>query len=151
MDPLGWDHVVSACGLSRFEPKVAPSRPRSARQRRHPDDQVLGPEQRGTARGVKCWGGANYGQLGRGNTAKVGDTKESLVFFPPIDLGEPAVAIGAGSFSVCALLQSGAVKCWGANGHGELGLGDTMTRGSLPGSMGKALPPVPLGEPAKAI
>lgn len=100
---------------------------------------------------VKCWGYNGEGQLGRGNTLTVGTTKESMVDLPAIDLGGPAVAVSAGGFSVCALLTTGVVKCWGFGMDGELGYGDKLARGKVPGSMGSALPAVPLGAVAKGI
>lgn len=47
------------------------------------------------------------------------------------------IAVGDG-FS-CALLDAG-IKCWGFNGAGELGLGDTQHRGGRSVDMGDALP-----------
>jgi len=46
---------------------------------------------------------------------------------------------------VCARLNSGAVKCWGNNLSGRLGVGDTATRGDGPGEMGDSLAQVNLG------
>ena len=96
---------------------------------------------------VRCWGFNNLGQLGLGDTADRGDQPEEMGdVSPPVDLGAArrATAIAPGSFHTCALLDDGAVKCWGANG-GQLGLGDTTNRGDGPGEMGDALPPVDLG------
>ena len=45
----------------------------------------------------------------------------------------------------CALLDDGALKCWGSNYDDQLGLGDTVSRGDRPGEMGDSLPPVDLG------
>jgi alpha-tubulin suppressor-like RCC1 family protein len=65
----------------------------------------------------------------------------------PIDLGtgRTATAITASFHDSCALLDDGTVKCWGYNQSGQLGLGDTNTRGWAPGEMGDNLPPVDLG------
>ena len=47
-----------------------------------------------------------------------------------------------------ALLDDGAVKCWGRNDYGQLGYGDTNNRGDASGEMGEALPAVALGAEA---
>ena len=36
--------------------------------------------------------------------------------------------VAAGGHHTCTLLYSGAVVCWGFNGDGELGIGDTTDR-----------------------
>jgi MYXO-CTERM domain-containing protein len=50
----------------------------------------------------------------------------------------------ADGYHTCAKLDDASLKCWGWNGIGQLGLGDTLDRGDEPGEMGDALPPVDL-------
>ena len=97
---------------------------------------------------VKCWGSNTNGQLGLGNTAARGDGPGEMGDnLPTVDLGagRTATAIAAGFAYACALLDNAAVKCWGLNSTGELGLGDTAKRGDEPGEMGDNLPAVNLG------
>jgi alpha-tubulin suppressor-like RCC1 family protein len=96
---------------------------------------------------VKCWGSNVAGGLGLGDTMNRGDQPDQMGDnLPPVDLGtgRTAQAIAAGT-NACALLDDGAVKCWGDNYYGALGLGDNLDRGTLPGQMGDNLPPVDLG------
>lgn len=68
---------------------------------------------------VKCWGSNFAGQIG--DNTSVNRTQPTAV--AGITTANPAVAIAAGDHHVCALLTTGAVSCWGANGSGQLGNG----------------------------
>lgn len=97
---------------------------------------------------VKCWGSGAMGALGSGSTALVGDGPDEMGdLLAPVSLGtgRTAVDIDAGTNHTCAVLDTGVVKCWGSNSFGQLGLGDTVTRGTAGGQMGDALPAVELG------
>jgi cysteine-rich repeat protein len=77
---------------------------------------------------IKCWGDNGYGMLGYGNQDTVGDneTPASVGF---VAVGGPAVSVTAGGNHACAILQSGAVRCWGYGFFGQLGYGNTTTIG----------------------
>jgi len=73
---------------------------------------------------VRCWGRNGEGQLGRGNTANLGDEANEL---PAADIpGEPGARITkvvATESGTCVLQDDGAVHCWGLNADGLLGAG----------------------------
>jgi cysteine-rich repeat protein len=97
---------------------------------------------------VKCWGPNAQGQLGIGNTVSHGDASNAMgTQLPTVDLGpgRTVVQLAVGDPFACAILDNATLKCWGYNGDGELGLGDTSNRGDAPGEMGAALPTVDLG------
>ncbi|MCX6047640.1 MAG: hypothetical protein NT075_21285 [Chloroflexi bacterium] len=73
--------------------------------------------------GVKCWGDNYDGQLGDGTTTVTRTTPVNVV-----GLASDVRAIAAGSYHTCALLNSGAVKCWGYNYDGQLGDGTATQR-----------------------
>lgn len=77
---------------------------------------------------VRCWGANGSGQLGYGNTSSVGDT-ETPAAAGDVDVGGTVTQIAAGELSTCALLDTGAVRCWGDNGVGQLGHGNMTAIG----------------------
>jgi len=76
---------------------------------------------RGTSE-VRCWGQNQSGMLGYGDHEPVGDDERPMDV-PTLDLGAPIEALAGGDAHTCALLATGDVRCWGANYHGELGIG----------------------------
>lgn len=103
---------------------------------------------------LKCWGDNSWGQLGQGDTSPRGDGVDQMgALLPPISLGtgRKVTALGAGHEHTCALLDDGAVKCWGDNTYGRLGIGDDEDRGDEPSEMGDELPAVLLGTGRTAI
>jgi len=70
---------------------------------------------------LKCWGGNTFGQLGDGDTQS--SSTPSAVSMP---IGRSILDIATGGYHTCALLDSGAVHCWGRNSYGQLGDGTTI-------------------------
>eukprot|EP01083_Nonionella_stella_P301173 1031774_1 len=97
---------------------------------------------------VKCFGYNYAGALGYGHTNNIGDEPGQMGdSLNTIDLGMNFIPtrIVAGADHTCALSHSNTVKCFGANGYGQLGYGDTNSRGSGPGQMGDSLKTIDLG------
>ena len=96
---------------------------------------------------VRCFGLDFFGALGL--------AADETMSGAPFDFGNKGrgVALGAGRSVIelsagidftCALLDTLDIKCWGLNARGQLGLGDSETRGDDPDELGDALPTVPL-------
>jgi alpha-tubulin suppressor-like RCC1 family protein len=79
---------------------------------------------------VDCWGDDSIGELGNGHA---GNGQSSSV---PVAAGifpaHPATEISAGGEDTCAVMQSGAVSCWGSGDHGQLGNGVIFPYDSSP-------------------
>jgi alpha-tubulin suppressor-like RCC1 family protein len=82
---------------------------------------------------VKCWGDNWFGQLGNLVT-HYGDYSLAERNLTPVQVSgiTNATQVSAGAGYACALLSDGKVKCWGADGIGQLGDG------------GKAVNPTPV-------
>ncbi len=103
---------------------------------------------------VKCWGNNAVGQLGLGDTSYRGDDPGEMGDnLPVVNLGagETVVGLQLGTGHTCARLGGGALKCWGNNADGQLGLGDAVGRGDDPGEMGDNLPAIDLGAGKTAV
>ncbi len=81
---------------------------------------------------VRCWGYGYHGQLGYGNSLTIGDN-ETPASVGDVNVGDTVLQVVAsktdddrwGAAHTCALLSTGGVKCWGYNGNGQLGYGNT--------------------------
>jgi alpha-tubulin suppressor-like RCC1 family protein len=103
---------------------------------------------------LKCWGSNQFGQCGVGDTITRGDGPGEMGdSLPSVSLGtgRTASSLWTGYRHNCARLDNGQTKCWGNNDSGQLGLGDTNTRGDGPGEMGDSLPAVLLGTGRTAL
>jgi alpha-tubulin suppressor-like RCC1 family protein len=74
---------------------------------------------------IWCWGDGSFGQLGAGSSSAGGGGAPPAAFamqalLPP---GARAVSLSSGERHTCAVLQGGALFCWGANNEGQLGVG----------------------------
>lgn len=96
---------------------------------------------------TRCWGFAGNGELGNGSIANVGDDETPLMGRPVNFGGARAVAISAGTFFTCALLEDRSVRCWGFGANGRLGTGSVLSV-VVPSGADSV---VDLGGPAKAI
>ena len=99
---------------------------------------------------VKCWGHNQLGALGLGDAVGHGDDPYEMGNnLPTLDLGtgRTALQLSVSAKHSCALLDNSRIKCWGHNGFGQLGLGDTEHRGDNinQDEMGDFLPEIDLG------
>ena len=71
---------------------------------------------------VWCWGYNGYGAVGNGQIADVVGAPERVQGLSDVS------SIALGDYHSCALQTNGLVKCWGKNGHGELGNNSVANR-----------------------
>ncbi|WP_428261461.1 RCC1 domain-containing protein [Haliangium sp.] len=97
---------------------------------------------------VRCWGSGSKGRLGYGNEEDIGDNEDPATA-GDVPLGGTAVQISAGGQHTCAVLDTGAIRCWGDGEFGALGYGDALDVGDAvtPAQKGD----VPLGGTAVQV
>jgi alpha-tubulin suppressor-like RCC1 family protein len=107
---------------------------------------------------VKCWGQAQYGQLGiiPVPSSHVGDSASEMGDnLPAVNFGTGRTAVkiaSAGqSHHTCAVLDNGIVKCWGEGSVYKLGTGSDTNYGDLNNHLGDAWPAFPNPAGTKAI
>ena len=95
--------------------------------------------------GVKCFGSNQYGKLGVGNTASVGENVNQLndnLKFTVLGSNFIPKQVTLGSHHGCALSTINDIKCWGNGGSGKLGQGNTNNIGDNSGEMGDNINPL---------
>ncbi len=97
---------------------------------------------------TKCWGDNFNGTLGYDDTINRGNTVGSMAALSYVNLGSGRTvkSLASASRSNCAILDNDTLKCWGANGNGQLGYDDMAARGPQgPTESFSTLPYVDLG------
>jgi len=94
------------------------------------------------------WGYNNFGKLGLSHSLDIGDSGSEMgEYLEDVNVGSgrSVVRFQGGNHHSCVILDNFNVKCFGRNNQGQLGYGDTSTRGDLANQMGNYLPEVNLG------
>lgn len=87
---------------------------------------------------VSCWGLNDKGQLGYNHTYNVGDGTR---WAGTVDLGSvTAVDVACGGRHTCVILNTGGVKCWGENSHGQVPSSPAL-RATVPPALTRTLIP----------
>ena len=80
---------------------------------------------------LRCAGYNEHGELGNGTTSSTGSNPTPFTISTP----QAVKAVAAGGEDTCVLYtQNFGVACWGFNGYGQLGTGDTNDLDAPPGS-----------------
>jgi hypothetical protein len=100
---------------------------------------------------LRCWGNMHFGQLGYNDTLSVGDGTpgRSILEMGDVPVGARVIQVATGFSHTCAVLETRAVRCWGWNGHGQLGYNNTTSVGDGVGPTIIEAGDVPLG--ARAV
>jgi alpha-tubulin suppressor-like RCC1 family protein len=97
---------------------------------------------------VRCWGSGANGRLGYEDDSDVGDD-ESPASVGDVAVGGTVRQVAAGASQTCAVLDSGALRCWGYGFDGRLGYGNRENIGDdeTPASAGD----VPVGGAVRSV
>lgn len=79
-----------------------------------------------TGGSVWCWGEGEAGQLGHGRFAS------TTTPVPVVGLPRPARSVAVGALTSCAILEDGALWCWGSSASGQIGLPSTIPATAYP-------------------
>jgi len=77
--------------------------------------------------GLKCWGLNNYGQGGQAH-ANWMPSATSVIGINGSSDATTAVGVTCGSLHTCALMKTGAAKCWGYGSYRQIGNGKTVQK-----------------------
>lgn len=75
---------------------------------------------------VKCWGYNGFGELGDGTTISARSAPVDVLNLADVTM------LSTGSYSTCALVSGGSVKCWGDGSGGRLGDNSTTLKSPTP-------------------
>jgi alpha-tubulin suppressor-like RCC1 family protein len=102
---------------------------------------------------VFCLGDNSKGTLGIESDIDAVSSIEQLKLIDPINTGanERIHDMGLGLYFACAKLNNGKLKCWGDNSFGQLGLGNSNSKGRSAGDMGDNLPYVNLPDGTQVV
>jgi alpha-tubulin suppressor-like RCC1 family protein len=73
---------------------------------------------------VRCWGYNAEGELGYGRVDDIGDD-EHPSSVGPVQIGGTVEQLSSGYIHTCAIIDDGALRCWGFGSDGALGYGNT--------------------------
>ena len=70
---------------------------------------------------LTCWGKNDFGQTGTGQTVTELNEARQVI----LGAGRTAVSVKIGPNNICVILDNNALKCWGKNNFGQVGVGNT--------------------------
>jgi len=114
---LGVDSLAEQCGTPPMPCSSKPARLRAAGPFRTVSVHFSHSCAVATDGAAFCWGDDNNGQLG------IGTMGDRSVTPAPVVGGQTWRALAVGHEFTCGITAAGATSCWGANDHGQLGIG----------------------------